>query len=116
MQDVLVVMRLKVRKWRHEAPARKRSNFAERLAGLASPHAHQSDAIADILVVMSCGAGGELITMSGPVQAKVLMVQWISTGVLTSYLDICSFAYRFGETGSAGAAVLIEFQFATGCE
>src|SRR5579863_3429691 len=28
-------------------------------AGLASPHAHQSDAIADILAVMGHGAGGE---------------------------------------------------------
>jgi len=94
----------------------KRSIFAERLAGLAPPHAHQSDTIADIPVMTGYGGGGKLITMSGPMQAKGLMVRWISTGVLTSYLDICSFAYRFGETGSAGAAVLIEFQFVTGCQ
>ena len=40
-------------------PACERSIFAERLPGLASPHAHQSDAVADILAVMGHGAGGE---------------------------------------------------------
>src|SRR3954453_18357224 len=59
MQGVPVVIRLRVRKWRCEAPACERSIFAERLPGLASPHAHQSDAIADILAVMGHGAGGE---------------------------------------------------------
>jgi hypothetical protein len=54
-----VVIRPRVRKWRCEAPACERSIFAERLPGLASPHAHQSDAIADILAVMGHGAGGE---------------------------------------------------------
>src|SRR5579863_2113125 len=59
IQGVPVVIRLRVRKWRCEAPACKRSIFAERLPGLAAPHAHQSDAIADILAVMGHGAGGE---------------------------------------------------------
>jgi transposase len=59
MQGVPVVIRLRVRKWRCEAPACERSIFAERLPGLASRHAHQSDAIADILAVMGHGAGGE---------------------------------------------------------
>jgi transposase len=37
MQGIPVVIRLRVRKWRCEAPAYERSIFAERLPGLASP-------------------------------------------------------------------------------
>ena len=59
IQGVPVVIRLRVRKWRCEEPACERSIFAERLPGLASPYAHQSDAIADVLAVMGHGAGGE---------------------------------------------------------
>jgi len=59
MQGVPVVIRLRARKWRCVAPACERSIFAERLPGLACPHAHQSDAIADVLAVMGHGAGGE---------------------------------------------------------
>jgi len=59
MQGVPVVIRLRVWKWRCEEPACERSIFAERLPGLASPHAHQSDAIVDVLAVMGHGAGGE---------------------------------------------------------
>jgi len=57
MQGVPVVIRL--RKWRCKEPAGERSIFAERQPGLASPYAHQSDAIADVLAVMVHGAGGE---------------------------------------------------------
>ena len=59
MQGVAVVIRLRVRKWRCEASACERSIFAEQLPGLASPHAHQSDVIADILATMGHSAGGE---------------------------------------------------------
>ena len=59
MQGIPVVIRLRVRKWRCDALGCERSIFAERLPGLASPHARRSDAIADILTVMGHGAGGE---------------------------------------------------------
>jgi transposase len=59
IQGAPVAIRLRVRKWRCEAPTCARSIFAEQLPGLASPHAHQSDAIADILAVMGHSAGGE---------------------------------------------------------
>jgi len=59
MQGIPVIIRLRVRKWRCQAPTYDRSIFAERLPGLASPRAHQTDAIADILAVMGHGAGGE---------------------------------------------------------
>jgi transposase len=60
MQGVPNVMRLRVRKWRRKASGRGCAIFPERLPGLASPRAHQSDAIGDILAVMSHGAGGEI--------------------------------------------------------
>jgi hypothetical protein len=60
MQGVPVVIRLRVRKWRCQSPACDRSIFAERLPELASPHAHQTDVIGDILAVMGHGAGGEM--------------------------------------------------------
>ena len=59
MQGIPVIIRLRVRKWRCQVPTCDRSIFAERLTGLASSHAHQTDAIADILAVMGHGAGGE---------------------------------------------------------
>jgi transposase len=58
-QGIPVVIQLQVRKWRREAPTCECSIFAERPPGLASPHAHQSDAIADIQAVIGHGAGGE---------------------------------------------------------
>jgi transposase len=56
IQGTPVAIRLRVRKWRCAAPACARSIFAEQLPGLASPYAHQSDAIADILAARACAS------------------------------------------------------------